>query len=285
MEQLRGKVAVITGAGSGIGRALARAFGAEGMRVMLADINPESLDETAADLRDSGTEVSVRVTDVGAGAEIEALAKETLGAFGAVHLVCNNAGVGAGGPVAGFDVDQWKRVIDIDLWGVLHGLRVFMPLLIEQGEGHVVNTASVAGLFAPPFMGPYEVSKFGVVAISEAAFHEAALLAPGVGVSVLCPGWVRTNIGEAQIAAAQVAEAQSTDDGDAAGMAAVFGDVIRGFIEGGMDPADVAAQVVSAVKERRFYILTHPDSVDMVRRRMEAIINGDDPPAIGPENF
>ncbi len=198
MEQLSGKVAVITGAGSGIGRALARAFGAEGMRVMLADIDPEHLDATAAELRDTGAEVSSRVTDVGDGAEIEALAKETLSAFGAVHVVCNNAGVGGGGMVAGFDVDHWKRVIDVDLWSVLHGLRVFMPLLIEQGEGHIVNTASVAGLFAPPFMGPYEVSKFGVVAISEAAFHEAAMFAPGVGVSVLCPGWVRTNIVEAQ---------------------------------------------------------------------------------------
>ena len=280
MEQLSGKVAVITGAGSGIGRALARAFGSEGMRVMVADIDPLGLDGTAAELRDAGHEVGVRVTDVGDGAEIEALAKATLDAFGAVHLVCNNAGVGAGGPVAGFDVDQWKRVIDIDLWSVLHGLRVFLPLLIEQGEGHVVNTASVAGLFAPPFMGPYEVSKFGVVAISEAAFHEAAMLAPGVGVSVLCPGWVRTNIGEAQIAAAEAA-----DDNTDAAMAAVFGDFIRGFVESGMDPADVAAQVVAAVKERRFYILTHPDSAVMVRRRMEAIINGDDPPTIGPENF
>jgi NAD(P)-dependent dehydrogenase (short-subunit alcohol dehydrogenase family) len=170
-------------------------------------------------------------------------------------------------------------VIDVDLWSVLHGLRVFLPLLIEQGEGHVVNTASVAGLFAPPFMGPYEVSKFGVVAISEAAFHETAMFAPGVGVSVLCPGWVRTNIVEAQLA-----EAASAHDADAE-MAAAFGDVIRGFVESGMDPADVAVRVVAAVKERRFYILTHPDSADMVRRRMEAIITGGDPPVIGPEDF
>jgi NAD(P)-dependent dehydrogenase (short-subunit alcohol dehydrogenase family) len=276
VEELSGKVAVITGAGSGIGRALASAFGAEGMRLMLADVDEPRLGEVAADLRSRGVEVAARVTDVASGAEIEALAARTLEVFGAVHLVCNNAGVGAGGMIAGFDVEQWKRVIDIDLWSVLHGLRVFLPILTEQGEGHVVNTASVAGLFAPPFMGPYDVSKFGVVAISEAAFHEAAMFAPGVGVSVLCPGWVRTGIAEAQIAAAEA-------DGDAT--VSAFGDVIRGFIDSGMDPADVAARVVDAVKERRFYILTHPDSAAMVRRRMEAIVNGEDPPLIGPDNF
>jgi NAD(P)-dependent dehydrogenase (short-subunit alcohol dehydrogenase family) len=279
MDQLSGNVAVVTGAGSGIGRALARAFGGEGMRVMLADIDARRLDEVTSELRDTGIEVAARVTDVADGAEIEALASETVATFGAVHVVCNNAGVGAGGLVAGFDVEQWKRVIDVDLWSVLHGLRVFLPLLIDQGEGHIVNTASVAGLFAPPFMGPYDVSKFGVVAISEAAFHEATMFAPGVGVSVLCPGWVRTNIAEAQIAAA---EASAGDDDQ---MASAFGDVIRGFIESGMEPAEVAAQVVTAVKERRFYILTHPASKEMVRRRMEAIVNGEDPPAIGPENF
>lgn len=276
MDTLSGKVAVITGAGSGIGRALASAFGVEGMRVMLADIDGARLDAVTDELRGEGIDVASRVTDVASGDEIEALARQTLDVFGAVHLVCNNAGVGAGGAVAGFDVEQWKRVIDIDLWSVLHGLRVFLPILMEQGEGHVVNTASVAGLFAPPFMGPYEVSKFGVVAISEAAFHEAAMFAPGVGVSVLCPGWVRTGIAEAQIAAAEA-------DGDAT--VSALGDVIRGFIDSGMDPGDVAAKVVAAVKERRFYILTHPESASMVRRRMEAIVNGEDPPMIGPDHF
>lgn len=279
MDQLGGKVTVITGAGSGIGSALATAFASEGMRLMLADIDARRLDGVADDLRQDGHEVATRVTDVADGAEIDALAKETLAVFGEVHVVCNNAGIGGGGMVADFDVDLWKRVIDTDLWSVLHGLRVFLPILVEQGEGHVVNTASVAGLFAPPFMGPYDVSKAGVVAISEAAFNEMAMFAPGVGISVLCPGWVRTNIAEAQIADA---EAAAGDDGD---MVSAFGDMIRGYIESGKDPADVASQVVDAVKTRRFYILTHPASADMVRRRMEAIVNGENPPAIGPENF
>lgn len=279
MEELKSKVAVVTGAGSGIGRALAEAFAGEGMRLMLADIDEAGLRDVAGALGRGDVEVATRITDVSEGAEIEALAKETLDAFGAVHVVCNNAGIGGGGAVAGFDVEQWKRVIDVDLWSVLHGMRVFLPILIEQGEGHVVNTASVAGLFAPPFMGPYDVSKAGVVAISEAAYNELAMLAPGVGVSVLCPGWVRTNIGEASLLG------DASESEEEAAMAATFRDMLRTFIDSGMDPAEVAAKVVDAVKSRRFYILTHERSAAMVKRRMEAIVAGQYPPTIAPEDF
>jgi len=276
MDELAGKVAVVTGAGSGIGRAMASAFGAEGMRLMLADIDEPGLVLAADELRAEGVEVVTRVTDVGVGAEIEALAADTLAALGAVHLVCNNAGIGAGGMLAGFDVEQWQRVLDVDLWSVLHGMRVFLPILTEQGEGHVVNTASVAGLFAAPFMGPYTISKYGVVSASETAFHELAMLAPNVGISVLCPGWVRTNIAEAQLAEAELAE------GD---MMGAFADLIRGFVDSGMPPADVAARVVDAVRTRRFYILTHDASADMVRQRYEAIVSGGPPPLVMPEHF
>ena len=153
--------------------------------------------------------------------EIESLATETLDVFGSVHLVCNNAGIGGGGLVAGFDVEQWKRVIDTDLWSVLHGLRVFLPILSEQGEGHVVNTASVAGLFAPPFMGPYNDQQVRRGGRLRTAFNELAMFAPGVGISVLCPGWVSTNIAEAQIAEAEKSV------GDDAAMLSAFGDVFR----------------------------------------------------------
>lgn len=275
MEQLEGKVAVITGAASGIGRAMAMRFGAAGMKVIGADIDGDGLDAVVAELTAAGVQAHGHVVDVSQGAEIEELAAAALETFGAVHLVCNNAGIGAGGAVSALDVDEWRRVIEIDLWSVLHGLRVFIPILTEQGEGHIVNTASIAGLISPPFMGPYSVSKFGVVAVSEATFQELAMFAPGVGISVLCPGWVRTNI------------AKAVDDVEAEEnpMAKMMSDALRSFIDAGMDPADVADQVHDAVIERRFYILTHDVSQGIVRKRMEAILDGEDPPTIGMDHF
>lgn len=278
MEQLGGKVAVVTGAASGIGRALALRFAREGMKVMAADIDEAGLDDVVDELVGSGAVARGHVADVARAADVEDLAEATIESFGAVHVVCNNAGVGGGGPVAGFDVDQWARVIDIDLWSVLHGLRVFLPKMIEQGEGHIVNTASLAGLISPPFMGPYGVSKFGVVAISEAAHHELALFAPGVGISVLCPGWVRTNI-------ASNMPSDGDDGGDDDPLAAMMRQTLEQFIDSGMDPADVAGQVLDAVRNRRFYILTHPASRAIIEKRMRAILDGDPPPTIGMEHF
>jgi NAD(P)-dependent dehydrogenase (short-subunit alcohol dehydrogenase family) len=265
----------VTGAASGIGRALAERFGAEGMKVVLADIDGDGLDVAVQSLLEAGVAAVGHVTDVSDGDDIEDLAAATLDTFGAVHVVCNNAGIGGGGVVAGFDVESWRRVIEVDLWSVLHGMRVFLPILMEQGEGHVVNTASVAGLFAPPFMGPYTVSKFGVVAISESAFRELEMFAPGVGISVLCPGWVKTNI----------AGALSTGEAADNPMAQMMADALRQYIETGMAPSEVAAEVVDAIRARRFYILTHDTSHILVRKRMEAIIEGGDPPAIAMENF
>jgi NAD(P)-dependent dehydrogenase (short-subunit alcohol dehydrogenase family) len=273
MDQLEGKVAVVTGASSGIGRALSRRFADEGMKVVVADIDEAGLASAAAELAQRGADAVTVPTDVSNADDIEALATAALNRFGSVHLVCNNAGVGGGGAVADFDVDTWKRVIDIDLWGVLHGMRVFLPILVGQGEGHIVNTASVAGLFAGPFMGPYSVAKFGVVAISESAFLEQSLLGTGVGVSVLCPGWVSTAI----------ADNMPLSASDETGVEAMIRDTVKGFVEGGMDPDDVAAEVVAAVRSHRFYILTHDDSRVPIRRRMQAILDGDDPPPIPME--
>jgi NAD(P)-dependent dehydrogenase (short-subunit alcohol dehydrogenase family) len=275
MDQLQGKVAVVTGAASGIGRALAERFGAEGMNVVLADIDGDGLDVAVQSLLEGGVAVVGHVTDVSDGDDIEDLAAATLDTFGAVHVLCNNAGIGGGGVVAGFDVESWRRVIEVDLWSVLHGMRVFLPILMEQGEGHVVNTASVAGLFAPPFTGPYAVSKFGVVAISESAFRELEMFAPGVGISVLCPGWVKTNI----------AGALSTGDAADNPMAQMMSDALRQYIDTGMAPSEVADKVVDAIRARRFYILTHDTSHVLVRKRMEAIVEGGDPPTIAMENF
>jgi NAD(P)-dependent dehydrogenase (short-subunit alcohol dehydrogenase family) len=277
VDELTGKVGVVTGAASGIGRAMAHRFGSEGMHVVLADIDGDSLDEAVHELTARGVEAVGHVTDVALAGDVEDLAAATLETFGAVHVVCNNAGIGGGGPVAGFDVEAWRRIIDIDLWGVLHGMRVFLPMLIEQGEGHVVNTASAAGLFSAPFMGPYAVSKHGVVAISEGAFHELSMVAPGVAISVLCPGWVRTNI------VAGMAPGEPDEPVDP--MAEVMRETLRTRLETGMDPAHVADQVVDAIVHRRFYILTHPDTGAVVRKRMEAIISGDDPAQVGIDDF
>jgi NAD(P)-dependent dehydrogenase (short-subunit alcohol dehydrogenase family) len=280
MDQLRGKVAVVTGAASGIGRALAEALAAEGARVVVADVDDAGLAVVADMLRAAGAEAVAVHCDVADVAQVDALRDAAVAAFGTVHVVCNNAGIGGGGGFAEMDLDVWRRVIEVDLWGVLHGMRAFLPLLVDQDEGHIVNTASVAGLFAAPFMGPYTIAKYGVVAASETAFNELAMTGSKVGVSVLCPSWVRTNIAKAiddQAAAAGGVDAEPAAEREA--MVAM----LRAAIEQGMDPADVAARVIDAIRTRCFYILTHETSAPAVRRRMEAIVGGADPPLLAPE--
>jgi NAD(P)-dependent dehydrogenase (short-subunit alcohol dehydrogenase family) len=280
MDELNRKIAVVTGAASGIGRALAEALAGQGARLVVADVDEAGLAAVTDALRAGGTDVVAARCDVADVAQVEALRDTAVDVYGTVHVVCNNAGIGGGGGVAEMDLDLWRRVIDVDLWGVLYGMRAFLPLLVAQDEGHIVNTASVAGLFATPFMGPYTIAKYGVVAASETAFGELALTGSKVGVSVLCPSWVRTNIAKAiddQAAAAGGVEAEPPAERDA--MVAM----LRAAIDQGMDPAEVAARVVDAIRTRRFYVLTHDTSVPAVRRRMEAIVTGGDPPMLAPE--
>ena len=198
MERLEGKVAVVTGAASGIGLALATRFAAEGMRVVLADIERYALRDAGERLKASGAEVLIVPTDTSLLAEVEALASATLEHFGAVHLVCNNAGVGSRGlPIYDLPLRDFEWVLGVNLWGVIHGLHVFAPYLRLQDEGHIVNTASVSGLFFRPRMGPYNASKAAVVALSETLKFELDEEGSRVGVSVLCPSWVRTQISSA----------------------------------------------------------------------------------------
>ena len=269
MNDLDGRVAVITGAASGIGLAMAHAFGAEGMRLVLADIEAPALEAAVAELDDSIERLAV-VCDVSKADDIEALRAAALDAFGSVHVVCNNAGVGGGGPTSAIDVDDWKWVIDIDLWSVIHGVRVFLPGLIEQGEGHIVNTASVAGLFSAPFMGPYNVAKYGVVALSETMRSELLMSQSPVGVSVLCPSWVRTNIATS----IRNKPGASTADVEA------LGEIVQPLIDKGIDPAAVAAQVVDAVRNDRFWIITHDDTDAAVTARTRSILDRTDPPQL-----
>ncbi|MCC5953265.1 MAG: SDR family NAD(P)-dependent oxidoreductase [Acidimicrobiia bacterium] len=287
MEHLDERVAVVTGAASGIGRAMALRFGAAGMHVMLADIEPEPLEEAAAEVRRHGRDVSSMVCDVSDLSSVESLRAATLDAFGGVHVICNNAGVGAGGAMGEMPIADWEWVLGVNLWGVIHGIKVFLPDLVAQGEGHVVNTASVAGLFSAPFMGPYNASKFAVVSISETLHHELAFMNSEVGVSVLCPAWVRTRIHESSRNRPAVAGDGATQEATPAGGDAESDDriagLMAGFIESGIDPAEVADAVLAAVVHRRFYILTHDGSSDAVVRRAEAIAAGEPPPFFIPQ--
>jgi len=279
MDTFAGKTAVITGGASGIGLAMAQRFGADGMKLVLADIEGEALGVSADGLRSSGIDVVTQVTDVSDGDQVDELGRVALEAFGAVHLVCNNAGVGGGGLINTLTTADWQWVLGVNLWGVIHGMRVFLPMLMEQGEGHIVNTASVAGLFAAPFMGPYNASKFAVVAISETAFNELAMTGSNVGVSVLCPSWVKTRIHES----ARNRPDDLRNEADDGVPDSVVAEAIAGFIAGGLTPEDVAEQVADAVAAKRFYILTHPDSKEMVRQRMEAILDEAPPPFLLPQ--
>ena len=193
MDELSGKVAVVTGGASGIGFGLAEAFAAEGMKIVLADIEAAALAEAAEKLRAAGADVLDVVTDVSVEDQVIDLATNTYTHFGTAHIVCNNAGVGGGGGLM-WEIPQsgWDWAFGVNFWGVLHGIRAFVPRLIEQQEGHIINTASIAGLKALPFMGPYTATKHAVVGISEALAFELAMTGSPVKVSVLCPGFIRT---------------------------------------------------------------------------------------------
>ena len=187
MQDLKGKVAVVTGAASGIGNAMATRFADEGMKVVLADIEEGPLADAEKRLADGGAAVLAVPTDVTKAAQVDALADQTFGAFGTAHIVCNNAGVATGGPMWTLTERDWAWVMGVNLWGVIHGVRAFVPRLVEQGEGHVVNTASIAGLTSAPMMGPYNVTKHAVVTLSETLQQELAMQASPVKVS---PRWL-----------------------------------------------------------------------------------------------
>lgn len=272
MEQLTGKVAVVTGAASGIGLALTHAFLAEGMRVVMADIEAGALEAAAADLPE-GAETAQVVCDVSDAAQVEALRDAAVERFGTVHVVCNNAGVGGGGPVWQATVEDWDWVLGANLYGVIHGVRAFTPLMIEQGEGHIVNTASAAGLISSPFMGTYNVSKHAVVTLSETLHGDLAMSgAEGVGVSVLCPAFVKTQIHLSARNRPGAGDREPTEE-----ERAMFA-LVEGLVTGGIDAKEVAAAVVSAIRERRFYILTHPEVKRGLEQRVEAILGDASPP-------
>jgi len=268
MKDLRNRVAVVTGAASGIGLALAERFATEGMKLVLADVEAEPLAAAVAGFEARGVAVTSAIVDVSRAEQVEALADRAWQVFGGAHVVCNNAGVSAGGRSWEIPGSDWEWVLGVNLWGVIHGIRTFVPRMLKQGgPGHVVNTASVAGLLASPGMGPYNVSKFGVVALSETLHHELAMEGSEIKVSVLCPGWVNTKIADADRNHPRGREGRPGNPQFEA-----MRDVVRGLISKGLAPATVAERVVEAIREEYLYILTHPDFLPMIRNRMDAIL-------------
>jgi NAD(P)-dependent dehydrogenase (short-subunit alcohol dehydrogenase family) len=273
MKTFRDRVAVVTGGASGIGRALAERFAAEGMKIVLADVEDAALAAAAREMSDAGATVVAVRTDVAQLADIETLADRAWSAYGAVHVLCNNAGVSGGGLSWEVSAAEWEWVLGVNLWGVIHGVRTFVPRMLAGGdEGHVVNTASVAGLTTAPGMGAYNVSKFGVVALSEVMHHELGMLGAKLKVSVLCPAWVNTRI----------IDSDRNRPGEPSGPGANPGfdamrETVRGLVEAGLPPSRVAELVFEAIRDERLYVLTHPDFLPLVRHRMEGIIEGTNP--------
>jgi len=278
MKDFQGKVAVVTGAGRGMGRAMAMRFSHEGMRVVLADVEESAMAETEEMIRERGGDVLPVLADVSLSSGVEELARRAIDAFGGVHVVCNNAGV-SGGRGASWELtlDDWNWTLGVNLMGVVHGIRTFVPIMLKQGgEGHIVNTASLAGMITGGTGAPYTVSRFGVVALSETLYHELAAAGSAIRVSVLCPGFVSTRILDSERNRPE--RFASTNEPEATPQREAVMQAVRGMLAAGMQPPDVAERVFEAVRDERFYILTHPELNERIRQRMEAILSGGNPP-------
>jgi NAD(P)-dependent dehydrogenase (short-subunit alcohol dehydrogenase family) len=272
-----GRTAVVTGAASGIGLGLANRFAAEGMSVVMADVEQGALDKATADVAAAhNAEVLAVVADVSSAEQIQALADRTIERFGSVHVLCNNAGVGSRGlPMSELPIADFEWVFAVNLMGVVHGITSFLPHLLKQDEGHIVNTASVAAVYHLPNMAPYNASKAGVLALSETLLFELEGQGSQVGISVLCPSWVRTNISTSQrnqpmkfayeLSPEQLATQRAYKER-------------RKFQQTrALEPADVADQVFEAIVEKRFYVITHLESFDNIEQRFARIIAGENP--------
>ena len=275
MKEFTGKVAVITGAASGIGRGIAEKCVGVGMKVVLADIDETALSEVETELKDMGGTALCVPTDVSKRSDVESLARQAFDTFGGVHLLFNNAGVAAGGPPWEATWNDWEWVIGVNLWGVIHGVKVFTPLMLAQNtECHIINTSSGAGLVTGSFSAPYSVTKHAVVALSESLFLTLQQRNSLVKVSVLCPGTVRTNIPNVerhrpeQLKNEPVALSPEMQAGRAA-FAAVNA--------AGMPPGQVADIVFEAIRKEQFYILTHPEWIEIVQLRTSKLLAMENP--------
>lgn len=279
IEDFKDKVAVLTGAGSGFGLECARIGARLGMRLVLVDVQADALQRAADELRAAGAQVLAQQVDVADAAQMAHLARQVQTHWGAPHLVFNNAGVAAGGLVWENSVQDWEWVLGVNLWGVIHGVRLFVPMMLQAAQadpgwrGHVVNTASMAGLLTPPNMGVYNVSKHAVVALTETLYQDLALVTEQIGTSVLCPYFVPTGIHQSErnrpqeLAAAQRTRSQLISQ--------AMSD--RAVTSGKVSAAEVAQKVFEAVRNNRFYIYSHPQALGAVQTRLQDVLQGRNP--------
>jgi NAD(P)-dependent dehydrogenase (short-subunit alcohol dehydrogenase family) len=259
MRELAGRVAVVTGGGSGIGRGICRRLAQEGMQVVVADVDLSSAEKTCTELRERGARAVAVHTDVSQRASVEALRERALRELGGVHLVCNNAGVYTGGdPLANTEGD-WRWLVDVNLMGVVHGCQIFAPHLVAQGEGQIVNTASVGAFLAAPELDVYCATKYAVLGFSEAL--RAHLAPKGVGVSILCPGAIRTNLARSD-------RLRPPGAGPAGGRS----QTLAPMIEGGADPLEVGEFVLRGVRENAEYIFTHAEFRGLIEARFQRVL-------------
>lgn len=284
ISHFSGKTAVLTGAASGFGLECARVAALRGMNLVLVDVQPDALAQAEAELSAAcaahGAVVMTRKVDVSNAAAMDALAAEVMARLGAPHLVFNNAGVASGGLVWENTVADWAWVLGVNLWGVVHGVRCFTPHMLAAAQadpawqGHIVNTASMAGLLTPPNMGVYNVSKHAVVALTETLYQDLALVTEQVGASVLCPYFVPTGISQSHRNRPSELAADKPTQSQLIGQA--MSD--KAVSSGKVSAADVAALVFEAIEANRFYIYSHPQALGNVAQRMQAVVAATNPP-------
>jgi NAD(P)-dependent dehydrogenase (short-subunit alcohol dehydrogenase family) len=280
IDNFKGKTAVLTGAGSGFGLECARIAARLGMNLVLVDVQQDALDQAAHELTAQGANVMACKVDVSDATAMEQLALQVQQRFGAPHLVFNNAGVGSGGLIWENSVADWQWVLGVNLWGVVHGVRLFTPMMLQAAkqdpnyQGHIVNTASMAGLLAAPNMGVYNVSKHAVVALSETLYQDLQLVSDQVGASVLCPYFVPTGISQSHRNRPADVAANKPTQSQLIGQA--MSDKAVG--SGKVSAAEVAQKVFDAVQAGQFYIYSHPQALSLVNQRMQAVVEGTNPP-------
>ena len=267
MQDFNGRVAVITGGASGIGLGMARAFAGAGMKLVIGDLDDEALDAVLSELTTAGAEAIGRSCDVSQLSEIEALADQAVDTFGGVNVLCNNAGIGIPTATHKMKLDDWKWIIDVDLWGPIYGVNTFLPLIEEQGEGHINATSSMAGLIAGGMMGAYNVAKHGVVGLMATLERDLRGRNSPITASVLCPGPINTNISRHSVEY-RPGKAKPKADGKTSGKVASS---IQAILEKGMDPDEVGRLVLEAIGSDQFWILTHPRWTKTLQRQLDAM--------------